>query len=151
MAESQRILRLQPFLAEATVRAVPDSSGGVRIEVETLDEIPTIFSMRFRGWNPTALRIGDGNVAGQGLLVAARGEHRLGYRGGATRSRRRRITEAVDRTKKGYHESGARALHHWLYIPFHPSERYPTPVPGPILLVKERRLSQWQRKAEAAE
>ena len=83
VAESQRILRLQPFLAEATVRAVPDSSGGVRIEIETLDEIPTIFSMRFRGWNPTALRIGDGNVAGQGLLIAARGEHRLGYRAGA--------------------------------------------------------------------
>jgi hypothetical protein len=83
VAESQRILRLQPFLAEATVRAVPDSLGGVRIEVETLDEIPTIFSMRFRGWNPAAIRLGDGNVGGQGLLVAARAEHRFGYRSGA--------------------------------------------------------------------
>jgi len=83
VAESQRILRLQPFLAEATVRAVPDSRGGARIEVETLDEIPTIFSMRFLGWNPAAIRLGDGNVGGQGLLVATRVEHRLGYRGGA--------------------------------------------------------------------
>ena len=33
LAESERILRLQPFLADATVRAVPDSAGGVRIEV----------------------------------------------------------------------------------------------------------------------
>jgi hypothetical protein len=32
-AESERILRLQPFLADATVRAVPDSAGGVRVEV----------------------------------------------------------------------------------------------------------------------
>jgi len=83
VAESQRILRLQPFLAEATVRAVPDSLGGARIEVETLDEIPTIFSMRFLGWNPAAIRLGDGNVGGQGLLVAARVEHRFGYRSGA--------------------------------------------------------------------
>ena len=83
VAESQRILRLQPFLAEATVRAVPDSLGGARIEVETLDEIPTIFSMRFWGWNPAAIRLGDGNVGGQGLLVAARVEHRFGYRSGA--------------------------------------------------------------------
>jgi hypothetical protein len=83
VAESQRILRLQPFLAEATVRAVPDSLGGTRIEVETLDEIPTIFSMRFLGWNPAAIRLGDGNVGGQGLLVAARVEHRFGYRSGA--------------------------------------------------------------------
>ena len=83
VAESQRILRLQPFLAEATVRAVPDSLGGARIEVETLDEIPTIFSMRFLGWNPAAIRLGDGNVGGQGLLVAARVEHRFGYRNGA--------------------------------------------------------------------
>jgi hypothetical protein len=40
LAESQRILRLQPFLAEATVRAVPDSVGGVRIEVETCRRDP---------------------------------------------------------------------------------------------------------------
>ena len=83
VAESQRILRLQPFLAEARVRALPDSTGGVRIAVETLDEIPAIFSMRFRGWNPTALRIGDGNLGGQGVLVAARVDHRPGYRSGA--------------------------------------------------------------------
>jgi hypothetical protein len=82
LAESQRILRLQPFLAEATVRAVPDSAGGVRIEVETLDEIPTIFSMRFRAWRPAALLFGDGNVGGRALSVAARVEQRLNYRTG---------------------------------------------------------------------
>jgi len=83
VAESQRILRLQPFIAEATVRAVPDSLGGVRIEVETLDEIPTIFSMRFLGWSPAAIRVGDGNLAGHGLHVAARADQGFGYRTGA--------------------------------------------------------------------
>jgi hypothetical protein len=80
--ESQRILRLQPFLAEATVRAVPDSAGGVRIEVETVDEIPTIFSMRLRGWHPLALRLGDGNVGGRALYVAAGVDRGFHYRTG---------------------------------------------------------------------
>ena len=83
VAESQRILRLQPFLAEATVRAVPDSVGGVRIEVETLDEIPTIFSMRFRSWSPAAIRVGVGNIGGRALHVAARLDQGFGYRTGA--------------------------------------------------------------------
>ncbi len=82
VAESERILRLQPFLAEATVRAVPDSVGGVRIEVETLDEIPTIFSLRLRRGHPAALRFGDGNVAGGALYVAARVEDGFRYRTG---------------------------------------------------------------------
>jgi hypothetical protein len=83
VAESQRILRLQPFLATATVHAVPDSAGGVRIEVETLDEIPTIFSMRLRSWRPAAVVLGDGNVAGRGVYVAGRLERKLHYRTGA--------------------------------------------------------------------
>lgn len=83
LAESQRILRLQPFLAQATLRAVADSVGGVRIEVETLDEMPTIFSMRFRSWRPAALLFGDGNVGGQALHIAGKVEQGFHYRTGA--------------------------------------------------------------------
>lgn len=82
VAESQRILRLQPFLAAATVRAVPDSAGGVRIEVATIDEVPTVFAMRWRSWRPSALLIGDGNVAGQGLYLAASVKRGFHYRTG---------------------------------------------------------------------
>ena len=82
LAESQRILRLQPFLAEARVRAVPDSVGGTRIVVGTVDEIPTVFSMRFRNGRPTALRFGNGNVGGRALYVAARVEQGFRYRTG---------------------------------------------------------------------
>jgi len=83
VAESQRILRLQPFIAAATVRAVPDDNGGVRIEVETLDEIPTVFSMRLRSWRPAALVLGDANIAGQAVYVAGRLERGFHYRTGA--------------------------------------------------------------------
>jgi len=81
-AESERILRVQPFLADATVRAVQDAAGGVRIEVETIDEIPTVFGMRFRGMRPSALRFGNGNVGGQGLYLAASVERGFAYRSG---------------------------------------------------------------------
>jgi hypothetical protein len=81
-AESERILRYQPYLAEATIRAVPDTAGGVRIAVETIDEIPTVFSMRFRDGRPAALRIGNGNVGGRGIHLAVRGERGFAYRDG---------------------------------------------------------------------
>jgi len=81
-AESERILRFQPFLADATVRAVSDSAGGVRIEVETIDEIPTVFSLRFRNSSPAALRIGNGNVDGHGVYLAMRVERGFAYRNG---------------------------------------------------------------------
>lgn len=82
-AESERILRFQPYLADATVRAIPDAAGGVRIEVETIDEIPTVFSLRFKGGGPAALRVGNGNVAGRGVYLAVRGERGFAYRNGA--------------------------------------------------------------------
>jgi hypothetical protein len=82
LEESERILRFQPFLADATVRAVPDPAGGVRIEVETIDEIPTVFSLRFRSGSPAALRIGNGNVGGRGIHLAVRGERGFAYRNG---------------------------------------------------------------------
>jgi len=81
-AESERILRFQPFLADATVRAVSDSAGGVRIEVETIDEIPTVFSLRLRDSRPAALRFGNGNVGGRGVYLAVRGERGFAYRAG---------------------------------------------------------------------
>lgn len=81
-AETERILRLQPFLADATVRTFDDLAGGARIEIETIDEIPTVFSMRFRDMRPSALRFGNGNVAGQGLSLAGSVERGFAYRNG---------------------------------------------------------------------
>jgi hypothetical protein len=81
-AESERVLRLQPFLADARVRALPDSEGGVRIEVETIDEIPTVFGMRIREFLPSALRFGNGNVDGRGLHLAGNLRRGFAYRTG---------------------------------------------------------------------
>lgn len=81
-AESERILRLQPFLADASVRVVPDTGAGVRIAVETIDELPTVLDLRLRGTQPSLVRFGNGNVGGQGLYLAASVERGLAYRTG---------------------------------------------------------------------
>jgi hypothetical protein len=81
-AESERILRLQPFLADASVRVVPDIGAGVRIVVETIDELPTVLDVRLRDTHPSLVRFGNGNVAGQGLYLAASVERGLAYRTG---------------------------------------------------------------------
>lgn len=82
-AESERILRLQPFLAEATVRTVPDLlEGTTRIEVETTDEISPVLDVRFHGARPSSVRLGSGNVAGQGLAVVGGVERGFAYRTG---------------------------------------------------------------------
>src|SRR3954470_17312535 len=39
-AESERLIRDQPFIADAHVRAIPDGAGGVAIVIETVDEVP---------------------------------------------------------------------------------------------------------------
>jgi hypothetical protein len=81
-AESERVLRFQSFLAAATVRAVPERDGRVRIEVETVDEIPTVVGLGVRGGSPSRLRLGNGNVGGHGVYLAGHAERGFGYRTG---------------------------------------------------------------------
>jgi hypothetical protein len=72
--ETERILRAQPYLAEASVTAYPDPSGyGVRIEVVTVDEASAIVSAGIEGSSPflTSARLGNGNVRGQGVFALA--------------------------------------------------------------------------------
>ena len=68
LRESERILRAQPFLAEAQVIAVSDGAGGTRIEVETTDEFSLVFGASARQESPylTRVRLGERNLLGQG-------------------------------------------------------------------------------------
>jgi hypothetical protein len=77
--ESERILRAQPFIGNASVRAVPDGSGGVVIIVATVDEVPVLVNGRFRGISPRALSLGNTNVGGEGLLIQANVEKGYAY------------------------------------------------------------------------
>ena len=81
-AESERVLRAQTFIANASVRVVPDSNGGVAVFVETTDEIPVIVGGQFSGINPNALSLGSANVGGIGLRIEAAWERARAYRMG---------------------------------------------------------------------
>ncbi len=69
-AESERLLRLQPYLADATVTAVEESDGRVRIEIETIDDLRPIIGLGLHGARPTNAEIGNSNIAGTGHLAA---------------------------------------------------------------------------------
>ena len=81
-AESERVLRAQPFLADATVRTAPDGAGGVVVTVRTVDEIPVLVNGRFRGLAPRAFSLGNENVGGLGLLLEANIERGYAYQTG---------------------------------------------------------------------
>jgi len=68
-AESERILRAQPYLAEADVRAYPDSAGGVVLDVTTVDEVSLILDGNIATASPhvRALRIGEANLGGEAI------------------------------------------------------------------------------------
>lgn len=80
-AESERLLRAQPFLASASVRTYADGYGRVRVAVETVDEVPALVAARYRARN-WALGVGNENTFGTGTRVMLRTERRSGYRDG---------------------------------------------------------------------
>ena len=72
-AESERLLRAQPYLVEARIYVYDDEEGGVRLEVETRDEFSILLAARLRGSAPVVagLRVGEANLLGEGMKVAA--------------------------------------------------------------------------------
>ena len=71
-SESERILRAQPFLADANIIAVSDGAGGVVLNVVTVDEVSLILGGALSSQNPNirAMRLGQANLMGEGMYVA---------------------------------------------------------------------------------
>lgn len=71
-AESERILRAQPFIAEAQIRVLADSSGEVTLDVRTTDEVAFVFGAAVGGGSPPVrmIRVGDANIGGEGIFLA---------------------------------------------------------------------------------
>jgi hypothetical protein len=68
-AESERILRAQPFFADATVLAYADGSGGVILGVTTADEVSIILGLGLTAKKPHfhSLRLGEDNLLGSAI------------------------------------------------------------------------------------
>jgi hypothetical protein len=69
-AESERILRAQPFLADASIAVIPDTAGTVALLVETRDELTPVVGVSTSGRRITALKLGEGNLLGSGTYIA---------------------------------------------------------------------------------
>lgn len=78
-AESERILRAQPFLADASVEVVRSGRGGVNVEVFTIDEASLILSGSVAGAAPIvrSVRVGNANLAGLGIAVSTAWRHEV--------------------------------------------------------------------------
>lgn len=82
LREAERILRAQPFLADASVIVVPDSSGGVDLEVVTFDEMSLVVDGNVSSKSPVvrAVRLGEENLSGAALSATAAWQHGDFYR-----------------------------------------------------------------------
>ena len=80
-AESERILRAQPYLADAVVVTERDGDG-VRVEVSTVDEVPVVAGARASGREIRAVNLGTVNFAGSGMHVEGRWERHKARRQG---------------------------------------------------------------------
>ena len=80
-AESERILRAQPFLADASIDVVPNRRGGVNLEVRTIDEVSMIASGSIASSTPQvrSVRVGSGNLAGLGIHSSFAWRHQPAY------------------------------------------------------------------------
>ncbi len=81
-SESERVLRLQPYLADATVRVFDEVDGQVRIEVETIDDIRPIIGLGLRESKPNDIELGNSNIGGSGRLAALRWRDGRAFRDG---------------------------------------------------------------------
>ena len=70
-SETERILRSQPFIADASVLAFPDGRGGVTLLVTTVDEVSIIVGAGLGGSNGPvhALQLGEDNLMGAAIHV----------------------------------------------------------------------------------
>jgi hypothetical protein len=71
--ETERLLRAQPFLADASVTAYPDGPGSVRVEVITIDEPSLMGSIGVSSNTPylNSLKAGNSNIGGRGVSALA--------------------------------------------------------------------------------
>ena len=82
LTESERVLRAQPYLADARAVVTPDTGGTVRVDFSTTDDIRPVVGLGVKGGSPTRLKLGSGNVAGYGMATAAQWQQGFAFRDG---------------------------------------------------------------------
>lgn len=65
-AESERVLRIQPFVSDVAIRVLPDSAETVRLRVETIDEWVLYSEVWGTEGLPAGIELGTGSIGGTG-------------------------------------------------------------------------------------
>jgi len=83
-SESERILRAQPFIAEARVFVVANNEGGVDVEVQTSDETALVLGGTLSARTPhiASLLLGNANLGGEGVYTSGWWRSGGGFRDG---------------------------------------------------------------------
>jgi hypothetical protein len=89
--ETERVLRAQWFIRDASVLVYPDGEG-VQLIVATVDEVAMIAGASMAGTTPRAASIGSSNFMGRGLLFEFGWRDNGGLRDGRTLRARSAIT-----------------------------------------------------------
>ena len=81
-AESERLLRAQPFIAMATIVATDAGDGGVVLDVAVIDEVSVVVGLDVDAKSPFVhnLRLGSANLDGRGIYIAGEWRDGLAYR-----------------------------------------------------------------------
>ncbi|HWG33139.1 MAG TPA: hypothetical protein VN650_03160 [Gemmatimonadaceae bacterium] len=80
--EAERILRAQPFIADANLLVTPDGTGGVNIDVVTFDEVSLVLDGTITSKSPVirSVRFGEENLSGAALSATGAWEKSRFYR-----------------------------------------------------------------------
>jgi hypothetical protein len=81
-SESERLLRAQPFIASATIQAIRESAGHVRLQVDVVDELRLIGGATTRRGSISSLLLGTENFSGRGVSFVANVRRGFEYRDG---------------------------------------------------------------------
>jgi len=84
ISESERILRAQPFIAEADIFTVQNPDGSLDVEVHTSDETSIVLGGGIRAREPVVsnVLIGNANLSGQGVYASGSWRTGEGFRDG---------------------------------------------------------------------
>jgi hypothetical protein len=82
LRESERVLRQQPYLADAKAVVTSATNGTVRVDFSTTDDIRPILGLGAKGGTPTRIKLGSANVAGYGMAAAAQWRQGFEFRDG---------------------------------------------------------------------
>lgn len=82
LAESERILRAQPYLADARAVVTPSANGSVTVSFSTVDDIRPVVGLGMKGGSPTRVKVGSANFAGYGMATSLQWQQGFTFRDG---------------------------------------------------------------------